>query len=102
MSKLIIEYDPINGQCIPDGKIKEWIEDKVSLSSELKSELIVITSSSLVIEEVRALIGEHVLSNKNIAFKFKGEMLYPDRSGMLDYWPKGFCDIFENILEKLM
>ncbi|NIA10712.1 MAG: hypothetical protein GWP10_13540 [Nitrospiraceae bacterium] len=100
--ELIIEYDPINGESVPDGEIKEWLKNKIDLASELESELNVVTSTSLIIEEARAMIHEHTLSSKDIVFKYKGEMLYSDEFGKLDYWPAGFCDTFEKILDRLI
>ena len=99
--KLTINYDPINGEVEPDGKIASYVKHLACIA-EVRSSLEITVGSALIIDEIRALIIEGTLSHKDIVFKFKGEEIHPSKDGTISYWPKGFCDVYDNILERLL
>jgi predicted ATPase len=100
--RLIINYDPVNGEAVPDGKIFSYVKDLVVIAEARIVPMEVTVGSSTIIEEIRALILEGVLSHKDILFKFERKELRVDKYGNLNSWPKGFCDTYENILERLV
>ena len=99
---LVVVYDPVNGESVPDGKIYAWVKEKIVLAETQTSSMTLTVSSSLIIEEIRALIAEDAISNNDITFIFRGEEIHPEIDGGLAYWPGGFCDIYDNILERLL
>ena len=59
-------------------------------------------ATELLINAIRLLIKQGKIRYNEIAFKYKDILLLPDKYGMLDSWPRGFCDIPEDILEQLI
>jgi predicted ATPase len=98
---LTINYDPVNGEVEPDGKVFSYVKH-LAVVAEARQALEVTVGSLLIIDEIRALILEGALPYKDITFKFEGKELRVDKYGNLNSWPKGFCDAYENILERLV
>ena len=99
--KLIVVYDPIYGETVPDEKISSYVKDRIVIAEKYSPTLEIIVGSSLIIEEIRALIAEKTISNKDVTFIFKGEEIHSGTDGSLEYWPIGFCDIYSNILRRV-
>lgn len=102
--KLIINYDPINGEAVPDRKVYSYVKE-LFVVAEARSEPMQVTiGSCIIIEEVRALISEGALSHEDIVFKFEGKELLCDKFGFLAHWPiwpVGFGDAYCNILKRI-
>lgn len=104
---LIIEYDPINGEIVPDGKVREWADDLVKEHEEWKEEdyvddMVVVIGSVVMLDMTRALIVKKRLDHKEVTYSYYDLKQTPDKFGSLRQWPKGFCDTYDNILEELI
>ena len=100
--KLTVIYDPITGDVVPDEKVASYVKEHIVMAKNCSPSPKITIGSVLIIDEIRALISEGVIDHKNITFKYKLEKLNPDKTGMLSHWPKGFCDVYDNILERLL
>jgi len=108
---IIIEYSP-EGQAIADHQAEEFvrglvtnmIETKSLIDAELSdSEAEVNLETSVSTENV--IFAARVLKKEtgvDIQFKFKGEILVPDKDGRLAECPDGFNDHFDHWLIRLL
>lgn len=102
---LIIEYDSVIGEIVPDGHVRDWAEsiaESYAMCKEPKDLLHTTVSSVLMVDAIRLLIMKGEINHKEVVFRFEGHDLEVDKNGMLRVWPKGFCDIYDNILEELL
>jgi hypothetical protein len=99
--KLIINYDPL-GKAVSDGKVYSYVKNLAVIAETCEKPMKITVGSSMVIEEIRALIFEGELSHEDIIFKFKEEELLIDRFGTPTHWPVGFCDIYGKTLRRLI
>lgn len=90
---MIITYDPDNGLALPDSKWFEWIE--IFTSNPVDT----IVGSNIAIDLIRFKVLTKELDYKKIKFKFNNEEIDVDKNGYIEYWPVGFCDHFERILQ---
>lgn len=100
--KLIINYDPIDGETVPDGKVFSYVKELAVIAETRAVPMEVTIGSFMVIEEVRALIFEGALSHEDIMFKFEGREIRIDKFGTPAYWPAGFCDAYGKILRRMI
>jgi len=100
--KLIVNYDPINGEVVADGKVASYVRDMIATAKVFLKSIEYSVGTSLIVEEIRALIHEGTISHEDVVLKFKGEELNIDSQGYIDYWPRGFCDASDNILNRLL
>lgn len=98
---LIIEYDPINGEVVPDGKIREWADDLVKEYEELLT-MTVVVGSLIMVDMTRVLIMKEKLDHKDVIYRFGGFDQSPDKRGNLRQWVEGFGDIYSDILAELI
>lgn len=98
---LIITYDPIDGEVVSDGLIKNWADKIVEDYKEVINMSITV-GSGVMIDATRVLIMKKKLNYKEVNYRFKGLNLKVDKNGRLPVWPVGFCDVYDNILEELL
>jgi hypothetical protein len=100
---IIVDYDSKDGYCLPDGKAEKWVAKIVEgeLSSFIGDTYIQVCSS-LLIDCFRVAICEGRLDPKEIRFTFKGVTISHDNDGRMHDWPKGFADVGDHILERLL
>lgn len=98
---LIIEYDSVNGEVVPDGHVREWADGLVKEYKEL-GDLTVIVGSVLMIDMTRLLVAKKKLDREEVVYRFGDLDQSPDKNGMLRVWPKGFCDFYNDILGGLI
>lgn len=98
---LTIKYDPTSGKVISDGLIKDWA-DKVVEDYKEAINMNITVGSGVMVDAIRVLIMKGKLNYKEIVFRFRGLDLGVDKNGRLSIWPKGFCDVYDNILEELV
>jgi hypothetical protein len=100
---IIIDYHSEDGYCLPDGKAEKWVTKiiKGELSSFIGDTYIQVCSS-LLIDCFRVAIHEGRLDPKEIQFTFNGDVLFHDDRGRILDWPKGFGDVGDHILERLL
>jgi hypothetical protein len=111
MANLIVTYDPIYGQTVPDGSAEEWVQRNIIFpttqsNQETDGTFTVTVGSFLLIDLVRLAMHRKKLwepvqftfKNKNGMYQF----LTPDSDGRLTEWPTGFCDTYDTVLNELL
>lgn len=99
---LIIEYDSIDGEVVPDGHVRGWADDLAEGHKGSKNSIHIVVGSVLMIDATRLLVAEKKLDHREVIYRFGNFDQNPDKNGMLCTWPKGFCDIYDDILEELL
>lgn len=96
-----------SGIILPDAKIRGWVTDwKLALPSE--GEINIAVGNALIIQEIRVRVKNGEIDPKTIRFSHGSDLnapdtdIYIDKDGMLDWWPKGFCDLAEEQLIQLL
>lgn len=103
--KLIVEYDPILGDCEPDALIEGYINRLIyTYHHETDADQVchVVISSEIIIAGIRAAIKQKRLNSEEVVFRFKGQDIHPYSSGRLSNWPDGFCNHWDNYLTVLL
>ena len=97
---LIIEYCEDGGLFLPDSKVEEYINDFLKNKYKENENYILKVSNSIIITGFRVHIKRMTLNYKNVVFKYKDNLMYPDKDGRFE-WVPGFCDVDENYLIEL-
>lgn len=102
--ELYIEYEPVKGTPTPDGLVAKVVDDAVDFvtNQDSGSDYMIVTSSELVINEIRVRVKQGELCTALTSIFFKGEEVVMHSNGRLANWPKGFCDTWDNQLDKLL
>lgn len=94
---LVIEYDGLTGTPVADGMCEEMILDMYCRGfTHFK------TGTENMILATRALICGGVLPHTEVQFKFRDQIIQPNRDGRCLEWPNGFCDKSEDWLLRLL
>ena len=99
METLVIEYDPFNGEVVPDGMVHEYVDDIISANSD---DTEVIVGSVVLFDAFRLAIKKKKIDNRKVKLRFNEEEYQPDENGKLNYWPPGLCYIYDEILDGLI
>lgn len=107
---LTIFYDPINGTAIPDGlaesKAREiwndWNNQTVICDTNPPIGSTFCTSSEILLDAFRTLVAEDVIPETEIKFSFEGQIIYLNKYGNLNMSIRGFYDIKENFLWRIL
>lgn len=86
---LCLKWDPMNGICVPDGKVAEKVSEILSDLHESNYHLI---GSELLINEFRLRIVRGEIASSEVRFIVDGEDKFVNSYGGFDDWPVGFCD----------
>ena len=86
---LHLKWDPVNGICVPDGKVAEKVDEILS-NYEFNYHFI---GSELLINEFRLRIARGEIAASEVRFIVGGEDMFVNSSGKFDHWPRGFCDL---------
>lgn len=97
MKNIIIVYNPFDGAVVQDAKVRQFCET-------LDDNKMCVIGSELIITQLRVM---HKNRELNIAgfYYNTGETLIPisiDSDGRISYWPDGFCDYNDKLLENLI
>ena len=98
---LIIEYDPINGEVVPDGLVRDWADTLVKQYEEVITMTVVI-GSVVMLDMTRVLIMRKKLDHKKVTYRFGHFDQTPDKYGSPRILPEGFGDIYNDILGELL
>ena len=91
-----IVYNPVKGEVWPDSEIE------VRASHFLNgTEDIITTGSELFCHYARALYQNNDYG-VDLYFDYNKESFKVLKDGRLKYWPQGFCDYYDNVLEMLL
>jgi hypothetical protein len=101
--KLTVEYLPEekNLKLVSDGDAELYVLNIVK-SAKNSAPIVLLTSQELIIDYVRLFIVLEEISHRDVEFRFKDNVMYPDKYGHLDCWPTGFCDYRDNLTNRLL
>lgn len=85
---ITIEYCPLTGKAIPDGKVEIEYQDNIINNTQKYLSY----STGNIFSRIRLGIVKEEITHNSIRFFFNNEYLYPNRYGALLNWPDGFCD----------
>jgi len=100
MKTFILIYDPINGYAMPDGLVETFIEEVQPVDGE------VTVGSEVLLTEMRAQHAEGKIKIEHIIFKDydndQDVWLEVNEAGQCDNYPRGFADVIEKALYRIM
>jgi hypothetical protein len=105
MGKLIIEYDPILGDVMPDGKVQQYIDDTIVLLRNTEHsalEVKAVVGSVVLFDAFRVAIHEEKIDHKDVTIRFQEKDYKLDKNARMTYWPEGLCDVYDDILDRLV
>jgi len=94
---ITIEYG--NGQAVDDCLAEEFVRDLIKSEIVCAKDVEACVSTSNVITAARVLVKTEDIK---VQFKYKEEILIPNKDGRLEYWPDGFCDYEDKWLMELL
>lgn len=100
MTKFRIAYDPTNGVATPDGLCVGLVDELISLRH--LGDVSYTTSTASVITAFRLAAAEKKISVDDVVFVFDDADITMDSKFELSAWPKGFCDVQGDMLNKIM
>lgn len=89
MNKLIVEYNPENGQAFTDNGAKEYVDYAIENRSITPH---IIVGNELFITLFRCAIAEERIKHTEIEFLFEGKTIKISKYGRCENWPEGFGD----------
>lgn len=101
MGNLVIEYDSMLGDVMPDGKVQKYIDDTVIMLGNAE-QINLKVGSVVLFDAFRVAIREKKLDYKTVTVYFNGKTYELDTEGKISNWPAGMCDVYDDILDKLV
>jgi hypothetical protein len=98
---LVLEYHP-DGVCVADAKTMEIAESFVQRANQLNVMHEVRFSQAMIFDAFRVLIKRGVVDHSLVQFKFKDNLMYCNKDGQMNDWPRGFCDYTEDYLLEIL
>jgi hypothetical protein len=98
---ITIKYDATKGDAIADGNAEEYVE-KLLDAHYIGGSIGATVGSELVISYLRVAIVEKKITPNDVTLYFGDEILSISNEGMIRYWPKGFCDRYEDALSRIL
>jgi hypothetical protein len=101
---ITIEYSP-DGIAVADHKAEEFVRDLIAKDKALisagsfRNDIETSVSTENVITIARVLKKQDGIE---VQFKYKDEILVPDKDGRLEHWPDGFSDFWDKCLRDLL
>jgi len=104
MIKLIIEYNSVHGEVVPDGRVYKYVDDIISTfkNPNITSDIVIITGSVVIFDAFRLEIKKGKIDYKKVILRFNEKDYQPNEDGTLNYWPTGLCDIYDKIIDELV
>ena len=93
----IVTYDAYNGTPYANGTFDEVVDQMVNSGSGT-----VISSTENIINEFRCRIAEGDIDCKEVLFVYNNEQFEANKYGKFSQWPLGFCDTWDNHLDRLL
>ena len=99
-----VYYDPDNEKfkMVPDGDAEEYVKGFIKDAIGAGDTCQLDTCQESVVDWVRVWITRKLINHKQVEFIFKDNIMFSDKYGKLDWWPKGFCDYRDKQLEYLL
>ena len=98
---LRITYDPFHGSVFRDGNVESKALADYGYSKTV-SDLEIAVASEIYIDAIRLLILEKKIDHKDIAIYYQNQKVEMDENTRIVNWPKGFCDLRENFLLRML
>lgn len=83
-----------NGIAVGDSNSEKFVLDNIGKEIEVSSDLVVLAA--------RCLVKEGKINHKEIIFIYNREVIHCDKYGNLASWPRGFCDMHEDLLLRII
>lgn len=97
---ITIEYKPL-GLTVSDFMCEKFFQTILKTIKTNNNQYFPI-SSGIAIERIRVGIAEGDINHKDVTFLFKGEKFQTDEHGRIEQWPKGFCEVFSEYLDRIL
>jgi len=106
---IIIEYDPVNGEPVADGKAEKLCQHILQEANELAAfdlnsyrPPVYQFSTENVFYYFRYYIANGDLSHNDILFRYQNQDYQPNQYGNLYPWPKGFLYPTADMMAKML
>ena len=86
---------------VPDFEAEDKAKRIFNISRE-KKDYTFVTNSSLFVYAIRTLIKEGVIPLDEVKLQYDGIDLDVLQNARIRYWPDGFCDVWDEFLERLI
>lgn len=96
--KLTVYYAP--GPSMSDFVLEEMYRGL--LVDLQKHDMTFTCSTENLFTRIRVGVFEGDIPHGDVCFRWRGLEFFPDSDGRLDYWPDGFLDVTEKLLERLL
>ncbi len=100
--KLTLVYDAMSGYNLCDGRSEEWVDTYIDEFLKGKKDQRIVIGSALLIDFFRLRLAQGVISTDQVEFVFKDKTLEHNKHGRIKHWPRGYCDIPIEPMEKLL
>lgn len=100
--KLTIDYNAENGFHVADGGAEPFIDVYINRFLKQKKDMKLTVASSLLVDFFRLRLVQGVIKTDQIEFTFDGEVIKHNSYATFEYWPKGYCDVGDHVLEGLL
>jgi len=98
---MTIEYTK-EGMAVAEFEAENMARKMCEAYKEEKKDVHHKFSSEIMIEVMKLMVVEDLISNDEIQFLFEGKYIKTNKLGELEDYPKGFCDQTQGILRKLV
>lgn len=104
MSKIVLEYDPIKGKVVPDGRVHRYVNDIIftSQNPNVTSNAVIVIGSVIIIDAFRVTVKEKILNNEDVIIRFEGKDYELDTRGKMSNWPAELYYVYDDILDRLL
>jgi hypothetical protein len=100
--KLTVEYDPKHGYVLPDGRVEEYVDKVITAFFNQNDNQKITVACALFVDFFRLRLCEGVIKTDQIEFMFEDKILRHNKYATMEHWPKGYCDIPIEPVEKLL
>lgn len=101
MGNLVIEYDSMLGDVMPDGKVQKYVDDTIIMLGNAE-QINLKVGSVVLFDAFRVAVCEKKLSRENVTIRFDGKDYELDTGGKISNWPVGLCEVYDDILDRLV
>lgn len=103
MKLLSVSYEPevSDYEMKSDADAENYVREIVKEATS-GNYTVLLTNQELIVNYVRLCILEELIPHNQVEFRYKDNIIFPDKYGHLDWWPPGFCDYNDKLLERLL
>lgn len=97
---ITVEYTSL-GLPVSDFMCETFFQDILDTIKTDKNKYFSV-SSGIAIERIRVGIAEGDINHKDVTFMFKEKKFQTDEHGRIEQWPKDFCEVFSEYLDRML